>query len=455
MDFRKQVLQYKEDIIRDLVALLQIPSVLLEQPQSKSAPFGQGIKDSLDFMLDLGTNLGFSCENVEDIAGHIELKGKDAKETLAILCHLDVVPAGQGWTTAPFSADIRNGRIYARGAVDDKGPTIAALYAMKIIKDLGLAPSRHIKMILGTDEETKWRGIKRYLEKFPMPELGFAPDANFPLIYGEKGIASFDFISENKEFDLISFTSGERYNVVPDHAEAIVKVKLEEEFAAFLKIREVQGEIVQTGENYKYILEGIGAHAMQPHKGKNAAVFLAEFLNSHIQSPALSMLSDILSDSSFQKLGMDFSDEEMGALTMNVGVVTITKEETKIGINIRYPKGWDIQSFQRDIGKLANEYQLKTICLSNDPVHFVDKNDSFIETLHKAYKKYTNDTTTKLMTIGGGTYARALKKAVAFGPMLPGSEDVVHQADEYIEIDTLLTATAIYAQAIYDLVREI
>lgn len=453
MDFKKIVLEHKDKIIEDLVALLRIESVLVEQESNLEAPFGEGIKESLDFMLELGKSMNFATLNVDNIAGHIAFQAEEANETLGILCHLDVVPAGQGWATPPFSADIRNNRIYARGAIDDKGPTIAALYAMKIVRDLDLSFSKNVKMILGTDEETRWRGIRRYLKQFPMPDIAFAPDANFPLIYGEKGILSLDVTGKDHSEQLVLFSSGERYNVVPDHAEAKVKGDFEEAFYAFLKERSVKGSVEKEKDHYIYRLEGVGAHAMQPHKGKNAGVYLAEFLQDKIKSNTLTFVAKILSDSSFKKVGMDFSDDEMGALTMNVGVIRIENMTAKIGLNLRYPKGWIVEKFMENIIDRAMQFDLKAVLLSNDPVHFVDKTDPFIKTLHDAYIKYTGDDKTPLLTIGGGTYARSLKKAVAFGPMLPGAEDVVHQVDEYINIDMLLTATAIYAQAIYDLVK--
>lgn len=453
MDFKSLVLEQREKIIEDLVALLKIESVLIEQEDNVEAPFGEKIKESLDFMLELGNTMHFETLNVDNIAGHIALMAEGLEETLGILCHLDVVPAGQGWTTPPFSADIRNNRIYARGAIDDKGPTIAALYAMKIVKDLNIPITKNIKMILGTDEETKWRGIRRYLKQFPMPDIAFAPDANFPLIYGEKGILSLDITGKDSSDELYLFSSGERYNVVPDHAEAKVKGNFTDSFKLFLQERNVKGSVEQEGELFTYKLEGVGAHAMQPHKGKNAGVYLAEFLQDKIHSNTLDLVAKVLSDSSFKKIGLDYSDEEMGALTMNVGVIRIENKTAKVGLNLRYPKGWIVSEFLKQLGEFAQQNHLKTTLLSDDPVHFVDKTDPFIQTLHDAYIKYTGDVTTPLLTIGGGTYARSLKKAVAFGPMLPGAEDVVHQVDEYIDIDMLLIATAIYAQAIYDLVK--
>src|SRR5690606_19096506 len=154
---------------------------------------------------------------------HIEV-GK-GEEILGILCHLDVVPAGDGWKYPPFSVTIEDGKIYARGALDDKGPTLAAYYALKLLVDMGVDFKKKVRIILGTDEESGWRGLQYYLTKEKMPDLGFAPDANFPLIFGEKGIMNGMFTGRCEDNGLYQLNFGERTNVVPDKAEAIVDAK--------------------------------------------------------------------------------------------------------------------------------------------------------------------------------------------------------------------------------------
>lgn len=451
MNFLEHVNKNKNEMIKNLRELLQLESVRIDQLDNYEAPFGEGIRKSLDYCLDLGEKFGFDVVNVDNIAGHLEYG--EGEEILGILCHLDVVPAGSGWTYPPFSATEVDGRIYARGAIDDKGPTISAIYALKIIKDLGIIPNKRVRIILGTDEETSWLGIKRYLEKYEMPTIGFAPDANFPLIYAEKGIMSINLKTDFNSSLITSFTSGERLNVVPDHARAIITQDLSKEFSEFLVKNSLKGNIQKVEQGYEITLNGISAHAMQPEKGLNAGIKLAQFLSQFEENISFKFLAEKLIDTRFKTLGLNFTDSEMGDLTVNVGVIEIRNNQLHIGLNLRYPINWNKEKFIESLTTELKNSNLNIDIIRDTDVHYVDKDDEFIKTLHRAYIEYTGDDTTPLLTIGGGTYARALEKAVAFGMCFPNSEDVVHQVDEYIKIDDLITATAIYASAIYNLVK--
>src|SRR5699024_3409781 len=189
-NWMQEVLKRKEDFMKDLKGVLQIKSVLDEENKTEQAPLGSGVKKALDYMLDLGGKDGFTVKNVDHLAGHVEMGQGD--ELLGILGHVDVVPEGDGWDMNPYAAEVKNGNVYARGASDDKGPTIAAYYAMKIVKQLGLPLNKRVRLIIGTDEESDWRCVERYFEKEEMPSMGFVPDADFPIIYAEKGIMDFD-----------------------------------------------------------------------------------------------------------------------------------------------------------------------------------------------------------------------------------------------------------------------
>ncbi|XMB87431.1 dipeptidase PepV [Mycoplasmatota bacterium WC44] len=431
---------YKDDLIKDLQDLLRIKSVLTEFNPNNKFPFGDGIQEALEFMLDLGDGSGFNVMNIDNYAGYIEFGSGDSE--LGVLCHLDVVPEGDGWSVDPYSAEIKDGKIYARGTTDDKGPTIAAFYAMKMLKDAGFKPNKRIRMILGTDEETGWRGIDYYFKKEAMPEIGFAPDASFPLIYGEKGIHMFDCLG-TEDSELISFDCGRRYNMVPDYAECELSIDLSTEFNEYLNDNGYEGNV----ESNKYSIKGVSAHAMQPHLGVNAGYILCKFLKKHINSKFVDFIVNY-TDTEGLGLGIKYVSEEMGPLTLNMGIANLKNKEFKIGINTRVPIGWDMF---KELEEKISELELKYDNKDYSPVHYVDKNDDLVKVLHKAYIKYTNDTETPLMTIGGGTYSRALKKAVAFGPMMPGRVDVAHQKDEYIHIEDLFTAVLIYAEAIMNL----
>ncbi len=448
MDFMENVLDNKQHIIKKTKELLSIPSVLDNFDETSETPFGEAIHEALLYMLDLGKEDGFITKNVKNYAGHIEFG--EGEDIIAVLCHLDVVPSGDGWTNPPFDPIVKDGKLYARGSNDDKGPTMAAYFALKLLKESGFNPKKRIRIILGTDEETSWRGIKEYFKTEEMPSVGFAPDAMFPLIYGEKGIFSFDLTGEVKDDTLVSFESGNRYNVVPDVATAVLKKDVSEAFENFLSFNGFKGEV--NGDTYT--VYGKRAHAMQPNVGINAAFILAQFLNEHIDNAFIQYINEYLSfDYLGEKLGIDHYDDEMKEFTMNPAVFRYDGESFKIGVNCRYPKGWDKEAALEAIHKSLEKENFVYTNKNDMPVHYVEKEDALVQTLLGAYRKYTDDETEPI-TIGGGTYARSLDKAVAFGPLMPGRKEVAHQVDEYMMIDDILKATAIYMESLYQLTKE-
>jgi len=442
MNFLKDVKKNEEKMIENMQGLLRIDSTLEENPDSSLAPFGEGIKKSLDYILNLGKSFGFEVKNVKNVAGHIEYG--EGEDIVGILCHIDVVPAIGKWKYPPFSATIDDGKIYARGAVDDKGPAISSLYALKILKDLNVKLNKRIRLIIGTDEETSWRGIDEYFKVCEMPSVGFSPDADFPVIYGEKGIMSIElncFQDSN-----ITFKSGARLNVVPDEAMATIDENLKNEFLEYLDKESLVGDYSK-----EITLFGKSAHAMEPNNGVNAAIKLCQFLSRYTNNNIIKFVSEKLNDSRFMSMNLNFSDPEMKDLTVNVAIIEVDHKKGRIGLNLRYPINWNKDEFIKEFSSQAEEYNLDMKILEDKVPHYVDKNDPLVTTLHNAYKEYTNDNESQLLTIGGGTYARALKKGVAFGTMFPGREDVVHQVNEYVSIDDVVLSTAILTKAIYDL----
>lgn len=448
MDFYAKILEHKDELLQKTIELLKIPSVLTKFNPESSTPFGKAINDSLYYMLSLAQEDGFITKNINNYAAHIEY-GK-GKEILGVLCHLDVVPTGDGWTHPPFSPIIKDGKLYARGSTDDKGPTMAAYFALKLLKEIGFEPNKRIRIILGTDEETGWRGIDEYFKTEEMPEIGFAPDASFPLIYGEKGILSYDVTGKVTDTDLITFNAGDRYNVVPDYAECTLRIDLKDEFKKHLSFNGLKGEV----KGDKYIVHGKRAHAMQPNLGVNAAFILAEFLNRHIENEFIKYICEYLTfDHLGEKLNINHHDEEMKEFTMNPAVFEYATGTFRMGINCRYPRGWDLDNSKINIEASVHKYHFKYKMLSNTGVHYVSQEDELVKTLLASYQKYTQDFESKPITIGGGTYSRSLKKAVAFGPIMPGRKDVAHQLDEHIFVDDLLKSAAIYMEAIYQLCK--
>lgn len=439
--------KYENEFVEKTTSLLKIPTLLDKFEESNlEEPFGKEIRKALDHMLALGKQDGFLVKDIDHYAGHIEMG--EGEEVLGILGHLDVVPTGGNWNHDPFSAYIENGRIFARGAMDDKGPTMAAYIAMRMVQDQNIKLNKKVRLILGCDEESGMRCIRRYLEKEQMPDLGFAPDADFPLIYAEKGIYSFDFVGTEANELIESIHAGERYNVVPDECKAVLKRDVSKEFNAYLAKNNYKGKI----EGNVYTIFGKNSHAAWPHLGLNAIFLMVEFLYSVTKAKFLDFMHDYLVfDTAGKKLGMNYHDDEMEDLTLNLALIKYENNQFFIGNNIRYPKGFPFEEAKEQATNLASLYGLKYVAHHNSVPHYVPKNDPLVQTLYTTYQKYTGDYATPLLTIGGGTYARTLKKAVAFGPNMPGKEDLAHQANEYLIIEDMMTAAAIYAECIVKL----
>lgn len=467
--WKEKVLEYENQMIDDLKGLLSIESVRDDSKASEDAPVGPGPRQALDYMYELAERDGFSTHDVDHIAGRIE--AGQGEDVLGILCHVDVVPAGDGWDSDPFDPVVTDDAIIARGTLDDKGPTIAAYYAVKILNDMNVDWKKRIHMIIGTDEESDWKCTDRYFQTEEMPTLGFAPDAEFPAIHGEKGITTFDLIQDQinedvdePDYELLNFESGQRYNMVPDHAEARVLVKenmtdVIQNFEYFVEQNELQGESTVDSGILILTVEGKAVHGMDPSLGVNAGLYLLKFLSSlNLDKSAKDFVefnNRYLFDSHFgEKMGMKFHTDVMGDVTTNIGIIKYdNKEDGRYGVNLRYPQGFE---FEEAVERFTNEIKDIGFSLELGKVqkpHYVDKDDPFVEKLVKAYRNQTGDMT-EPYTIGGGTYARNLDKGVAFGAMFEDTEDLMHQKNEYMTKKQLINATSIYLEAIYALCVE-
>lgn len=456
IDFYQELLKRKEDLINKTVELLQINSELTEFDANSKTPFGKGINDALEYMLNLAKKDGFKTLNADGYAGHIEYGEKE--EYIGIAGHLDVVPAGSGWDYPPYEGKIVDGKIYARGAMDDKGPSMAAYFAMKIIKELNLPLKKRIKFILGTDEETAWRGISYYFDKFPeQPSFGIIPDSDFPLTYAEKGIVGVNVSIEVKEKNsLLSFSSGLVANMVPDVAKAILDdLSLKDQYLNYLKTHNYQGEAVIIDQKLHLKITGKSAHGSLPEKGVNAAYLLIEFFNEvGLNNDFIDLVNSyLLNDLEGKKIGVDHTDEETGSVTINAGVFKTNNDIFEIDLNVRYPNGVSYEDFIKKINNAFNSIGATVKVGKNQKKLYVDPNSKEIKTLINVYRKHTNDLDAKPMTTGGGTYARAMANSVAFGPTFPNKPSYIHQKNEYIEVEDLLKATAIYAESLYELAR--
>jgi succinyl-diaminopimelate desuccinylase len=468
INWMQEVEKRKDDLLADLQTFLQIKSILDEENTTEEAPLGEGVKEALTYLLNLGEKDGFTAKNVDHLAGHLEFG--QGEELLGILCHVDVVPEGDGWSVDPFSGVIKDGKIFARGAMDDKGPTIAAYYAMKIVKELDIPLDKRVRMIIGTDEESDWRCVEHYFNVEEMPAMGFAPDADFPIIYAEKGIADYDLIlaadSTGKDSGITvqNFESGRRYNMVPDFAKAKLSVSsdhstLVQDYEQYMKAQSLTGNYYMENGDLFLELEGVSSHGMEPDNGKNAGLILADFLSTaKIDSASKKYFTFIkeyfCGDSRGKNLGINYEDDITGPLTINVGKLRYDQQDGgSLGLNMRYPVTFKLDDAKAKVEKLVSQQGFSIENFSDSKPHHVDKDHVLVKTLQKVYGDQTGDKG-ELVSIGGGTYARSLESGVAFGPLFPGREDVAHQKDEHMFVEDLLKATAIYAQAIAELAKK-
>jgi succinyl-diaminopimelate desuccinylase len=424
------------DAICALQDLLKINSV--EAEPLPGAPFGAGVRQALDYSIALMQKIGLK---VKDTDGYCAWGEIGQGELFGILAHLDVVPEGAGWTYPPYGGEIHNGSIYGRGALDDKGPVIAVLYALNKLLEEGLVPKRRIRIILGCDEESGWLCMDRYKKTEEMPAMGFSPDADFPVINAEKGIVYHD-IKIRVNDDILDFAGGHRANIVPDYA----LVKLKEAPPALLEKAVKAGMVIDKEESgVTVIAKGKSAHGAHPELGDNAICKLFALLAD--QYAEFGRLYSQFNAYNGAGLGLEMRDKESGALTLNPGKARFFEGEIILSVDIRHPISYnkdDITAILKE--KIAGEVEQVFFHL---PL-YVSPDNPLVAGLLKAYNDVTGQDALPV-TIGGGTYARVLPLGVAFGPGLPGVPDTVHKADEHIEIEHFRLLTRIYYTAIKNL----
>lgn len=474
---KAKIEENKGEMIAMLQELIGIRSVA--EPAKGNMPFGEGVHKAFEYMLERGRKEGFDVENIDNYGGHIDFGGylKDQKgnitavnmETMGIVGHLDTVPEGDGWTHPPFAGEIADGKIFGRGAIDNKGPVVSAFFAMKALKDLGLIPEKRVRLILGLDEETGWIGMDRYLEKVKAPDFGFTPDAEFPAIHAEKGVLIFDIAkkfskSESKGLELRSFKGGEAPNMVAANARVILRAERKETYdeikakvAEFRETAKVQIRTKVIGKTLEIVTTGISAHGARPESGINAISAMMEFLGG--MSFSNEDINDFIDfynrhigyELDGTALGCGLTDEPSGNLILNVGMIDLDPRAARLTINVRYPVTYDQEAVYSAIMPVINRYNFGILKGLHHKPLYRPIDDPFITTLMNCYRDNTGDMETQPLVIGGGTYARAMDHCVAFGASFPGEHEVAHQKDEYLAIDSLMAMTNIYADAIYRL----
>ncbi|MDR0899395.1 MAG: dipeptidase PepV [Lactobacillaceae bacterium] len=466
-DWKELANQKAEAMMTDLSQLIAIPSVRDDSQATEDAPLGPGPKDALLKVMDIFKRDGFKHENLKNIVGYAEYGTEESDDNyVALLGHVDVMPAGDGWETDPFTPVIKDGRLYARGSSDDKGPTMAAYYGLKIVQELGLPLKHKVRFIVGTDEENDWTGMDYYFQNQPQPLLGFSPDADYPIINGEKGLGQYvlNFTPTNSgNIVLEEFTSGLRTNMVPGTAKAVLSgsnlSQIADAFANYLSTDEkISGDSQLAEDKLTLNLVGKQAHGAFPEHGDNAATYLANFLSDLDFGGDAKFFLELVGKTAHKdpegvKMGIASEDPVMGKLSFNIGILRfVNNQEGLINVNIRYPKstnGEIILGQLNDAIPAGWDVEFEVLGHNQEP-HYVDPSDSVVTTLLDIYHTQTG-LPAHDQVIGGGTYGRLMERGVAFGALFPDAEDTMHQANEYMRIDDLIRSMAIYAESIYKL----
>ncbi len=455
--------EHWEDMVADIDTLVRIPSYLEEDKADPEhgAPFGPGPRAALTAVLDMAAAKGFKTLDVDGYMGIADLPGESDTQ-LGIIGHMDVVPAGPGWTFAPYEVTRRDGYLIGRGTLDDKGPSVVALWAMKFWKDMqdqGLAPQfpYTVRFLFGTNEETGMGDVPYYRERYADPAFLFTPDAEFPVCYGEKGGFDADIASEPMpERNVIEFTGGAATNAVPGQAEALVRV------APGTELRDTDRvKVLWPADNQvRLVATGKSAHASLPDTGVNAIALIVDYLleNELLTQKERAFFNfekKLLSHTDGSGVGLACADEYFGPLTIIGGTIATDGERFVQTVDSRYPTTTSseeiLDTLQLEAGKVGADVKM-TLSM----VPFLVKPDSpVIQALLKAYNDATGENA-KPFTMGGGTYAREFTSGASFGPEMPWIEDPewvgsMHGPDEGVSEELLRTAFRIYARTLNEL----
>lgn len=465
----KYIENHKNELIQKTQELIQIPSVISASTNPQH-PFGEAINDALEYMLKLGDSLGFRTKNIDGYCGYIEFG--EGEELIGIIGHLDVVPEGEDWKYPPFSATISHNKIYGRGAIDDKGPVMSCLFAMKAVMDTCQIHKR-VRLILGLNEENDWKCIDYYKKQEESPTIGFSPDADFPCIYSEKAILTSYLKMDYSAFldkDIIikevdSYNNA--INVVPKICSIILKINSQKitmkDFIKNLKniINQSNFEIdiyKIDDEEIKLTSHGIPSHAAHPDLGINSisqlVVILSEIFRLYnIQIELFDFFATYINTQYYgENLKIDFEDNS-GKLTLNVGDFYLKNNMLQIGLNLRIPVTMNMLEVGNSFRKHMSSYlNIDFDTIAYKPALYISKENKLVKTLCDIYNRETHSNLEPI-AIGGATYARAFDNCISFGANFPGDQDMCHQTNEFIDIDKLVLSCKIYAKAILSLIN--
>lgn len=450
--YKNEVLKKKDEMVKDLQAWIAQKGVYDPNTIKDGAPFGHDVANSLKWIEEKAKSDGFNVKNHEGYC--VEITYGEGKECVMVLAHADVVPEGKGWTYPPYGGEVHNGLIYGRGASDDKGPALASYYALKILKEQNVKLKRQIKIVIGGNEESGSKCLKYYFKekKHPAPTYGFTPDADFPLIYGEKGIMTYVYEGEFSDNLIASFEAGLAANAVPSECEMVLKreLHLQKAFTEWMRRHNFKGEYEEKEGKTYLKFHGKASHGAFPEGGINAFTMLLYWVGKYTNSDFAKHFGTALSCYYGRRIGIAYYGEPMGPLTMNVGIARYDGQKYQLVINIRYPNNITGSMVAK---VLDRSIMHRGSLVSDSKPLYMDPKSPFIKTLLKVYQEETGDYKQKPMTIGGGTYARETTNTVAYGMNFHRNNGTgnIHSPDEALNIEDLVDGASIYARALEEL----
>lgn len=446
-DIEQFVSAHEDDIVRDIARLVAIPSV--EGPAEPDAPFGREPKRALECGLSIAEELGLKTVNCEDRIGYALVGEDQGHGHLATITHLDVVPAGDGWEEDPFTLRERDGYLIGRGVMDDKGPSVLCLYALKYLLDRKIPLRYPVRALLGSNEESSMQDLAYYLEHYPAPAFCFSPDADFPLINGEKGIYHALLSSRHRPGNVLEINGGVAANAVPAKASARVRAD------RLQSTEQVKAECAEPGI---WVLSsaGISGHASMPEGTVNAIALLVNYLlENNIpeagELPYFRFLARLHATTDGSSLGLRSEDGRFTALTAVGGKITTENGIISQTIDVRYGTTMSGAKITASLREAAGE--AADVTETGDVVPFyMDPDNPAVKACMESYNLVTGENA-KPFTIGGGTYARHFSNAVAFGPEhqdrpYPSFCGPIHGVNEAAKKSDFMEALKIYIQTL-------
>lgn len=434
------IYNYEKEIMNSIAEIISIKSVTADRNECDKA---------LEYMCSLAESMGFGTKKYSDLAAHASFGEGD--DYAAVLTHVDVVPAGDGWNADPFTLTEKDGRLYGRGISDDKAAAVIALYCMKALKDLGVVGKRELRCVFGASEETGMDDMREYFKNEPLPAAAFTPDSDYPVCNREKGILQFEFIAENDSDAIEELYAGNAINCVAQSA--TVKIKAAPELRDEMLTKLPDAEKTYTSDGIYLTVHGRSAHAMHPSEGVNAATILLDGISgANIGTLPTFLNKKIGAELDGTALGISYCDEPSGALTVNLGYLKLEDGVIHAGVDIRYPVTADGEKIIEKLMSVANDNGIEMKVRSHMAPIYLPEDKPLIKELMSAYETVTGEKAETYST-GGGTYARALGgRGVAFGLVFPNAEPThLHEANESISATELMRHAEICLEAMYRL----